>query len=110
MFEMGVVRTFAYPLAHHGSVGLCALRELERRFESERNICICQQVRRNIYPSNHDWPRCRRCSSCNTGNVMMSTPGWVGDDEKEASGGFMGMCLVAGIATGSFASFLIVNV
>ncbi|PWW72701.1 hypothetical protein C7212DRAFT_354330 [Tuber magnatum] len=43
-------------------------------------------------------------------NVMMSIPGWVGDDEKEASGGFMEMCLVAGLATGSFASFLIVNV
>ncbi|KAG0132726.1 nucleoside transporter-domain-containing protein [Tuber indicum] len=43
-------------------------------------------------------------------NVMMSTPGWVGDDEKEASGGFMGMSLVAGLATGSFTSFLIVNV
>ncbi|PWW79545.1 hypothetical protein C7212DRAFT_356375 [Tuber magnatum] len=43
-------------------------------------------------------------------NVMMSTPEWVDDDEKEASGGFMGMCLVAGLATGSLASFLIVNV
>ncbi|CUS09872.1 unnamed protein product [Tuber aestivum] len=43
-------------------------------------------------------------------NVMMSTPGWVGDDEKEASGGFMGMCLVAGLATGSLTSFLIANV
>ncbi|RPB02186.1 hypothetical protein L873DRAFT_1674118 [Choiromyces venosus 120613-1] len=43
-------------------------------------------------------------------NVMMSTPEWVDDDEKEASGGFMGMCLVAGLATGSLTSFLIVNV
>jgi len=65
-------------------------------------------------------------------NVMMSTPGWVDDDEKEASGGFMGisfplfllvalfigntandrlgMCLVVGLATGSLASFLIMNV
>ena len=27
-------------------------------------------------------------------NVMMSTPGWVDDDEKEASGGFMGISLL----------------
>lgn len=43
-------------------------------------------------------------------NVMMAAPGLVEEGEREASGGFMGLCLVAGLATGSLASFLVLGV
>ncbi|KAI9903325.1 hypothetical protein N3K66_002677 [Trichothecium roseum] len=36
---------------------------------------------------------------------MMAAPEWVDDGEKEAAGGFMGLCLVAGLAAGSVLSF-----
>ncbi|CAK7264847.1 hypothetical protein SEPCBS119000_001210 [Sporothrix epigloea] len=40
------------------------------------------------------------------GSTAMMTAGeWVSDGEREAAGGFMGLCLVAGLATGSFLSF-----
>jgi equilibrative nucleoside transporter 1/2/3 len=40
-------------------------------------------------------------------NCMMLAPAYVDEDEKEACGGFMGLCLVFGLAVGSFLSFLI---
>ncbi|GAB7349763.1 hypothetical protein MBLNU459_g0490t1 [Dothideomycetes sp. NU459] len=36
---------------------------------------------------------------------MMGAAEWVDEEEKEAAGGFMGLCLVAGLTVGSFASF-----
>ena len=36
---------------------------------------------------------------------MMAAGEWVADAEREASGGFMGLCLVAGLAFGSLLSF-----
>ena len=36
---------------------------------------------------------------------MMGAGEWVDPSEREAAGGFMGLCLVAGLAFGSFASF-----
>ncbi|KAK1498396.1 nucleoside transporter [Colletotrichum cuscutae] len=39
-------------------------------------------------------------SSC-----MMAAGEWVEDGEREATGGFMGLCLVAGLTTGSLLSF-----
>ncbi|KAL1305844.1 hypothetical protein AAFC00_004001 [Neodothiora populina] len=36
---------------------------------------------------------------------MMGASEWVDPEEREAAGGFMGMCLVAGLAAGSLASF-----
>lgn len=44
-------------------------------------------------------------SSC-----MMSAGKWVADDEKEAAGGFMSLCLVAGLTVGSLLSFLVAGV
>lgn len=41
-------------------------------------------------------------SSC-----MMGATEWVDVDEREATGGFMGMCLVAGLAAGSLLSFVV---
>ena len=38
-------------------------------------------------------------------NCMMAAGEWVADREREASGGFMGLCLVAGLAFGSLLSF-----
>ncbi|KAH9887518.1 nucleoside transporter [Xylariomycetidae sp. FL2044] len=38
-------------------------------------------------------------------NCMMAAGEWVEEGEREASGGFMGLCLVAGLAFGSFLSF-----
>lgn len=38
-------------------------------------------------------------------SAMMAAGEWVGDDEREAAGGFMGLCLVAGLAAGSMLSF-----
>ncbi|KAF3906343.1 hypothetical protein ABW20_dc0103932 [Dactylellina cionopaga] len=40
-------------------------------------------------------------------NTMMTAPTLVNEDEIAASGGFMGLCLVAGLAAGSTASFLL---
>ncbi|KAK8202138.1 hypothetical protein M8818_005664 [Zalaria obscura] len=36
---------------------------------------------------------------------MMGAGEWVDEEEREAAGGFMGLCLVAGLAVGSFLSF-----
>ena len=44
-------------------------------------------------------------SSC-----MIKAPEWVDEDEKEACGGFMGLCLVLGLTMGSFLSFFVVQV
>ncbi|KAI0024857.1 nucleoside transporter-domain-containing protein [Xylariomycetidae sp. FL0641] len=38
-------------------------------------------------------------------NCMMAAADWVEEGEREASGGFMGLCLVAGLAFGSLLSF-----
>lgn len=38
-------------------------------------------------------------------NCMMAAGEWVDDAEREASGGFMGLCLIAGLAFGSLLSF-----
>ncbi|KAI0480375.1 nucleoside transporter-domain-containing protein [Xylariaceae sp. FL0804] len=38
-------------------------------------------------------------------NCMMAAAEWVDEGEREASGGFMGLCLVAGLAFGSLLSF-----
>ncbi|KAL1848533.1 hypothetical protein Daus18300_013586 [Diaporthe australafricana] len=38
-------------------------------------------------------------------NSMMGAAEWVGEDEREAAGGFMGLSLVAGLAVGSLLSF-----
>jgi len=43
-------------------------------------------------------------------NCMMAPPDYVDDEEKEACGGFMGLCLVVGLATGSLLSFVVLNV
>lgn len=42
-------------------------------------------------------------------NAMMAAPACVDEGEREAGGGFMGLCLVAGLATGSMASFLVLG-
>jgi equilibrative nucleoside transporter 1/2/3 len=38
-------------------------------------------------------------------SAMMAAGEWVADDEREAAGGFMSLCLVAGLAAGSLLSF-----
>lgn len=38
---------------------------------------------------------------------MMGAGDWVDDEEREAAGGFMGLCLVAGLTAGSLASFAV---
>ena len=38
-------------------------------------------------------------------NAMMAAGEWVAEGEREATGGFMGLCLVAGLAAGSLLSF-----
>ncbi|KAI1331293.1 nucleoside transporter [Xylariaceae sp. FL0255] len=38
-------------------------------------------------------------------NCMMAAGDWVAEGEREASGGFMGLCLVAGLSFGSLLSF-----
>ncbi|GAB1320445.1 hypothetical protein MFIFM68171_10655 [Madurella fahalii] len=38
-------------------------------------------------------------------SAMMAAGEWVADGEREAAGGFMGLCLVAGLAVGSVLSF-----
>ncbi|CAK7219660.1 hypothetical protein SCUCBS95973_003893 [Sporothrix curviconia] len=42
--------------------------------------------------------------------AMMTAGDWVEDGEREAAGGFMGLCLVAGLATGSFLSFSVTHI
>jgi equilibrative nucleoside transporter 1/2/3 len=39
-------------------------------------------------------------------NCMMGFVEWVDPEEREAAGGFMSLCLVAGLTAGSFLSFL----
>jgi equilibrative nucleoside transporter 1/2/3 len=41
------------------------------------------------------------------GKCMMEATEWVGEEEREATGGFMGFNLVAGLAAGSLGSFLV---
>jgi equilibrative nucleoside transporter 1/2/3 len=43
-------------------------------------------------------------SSC-----MMGASVWVSADEREAAGGFMSMMLIAGLAAGSFLSFIVAS-
>ncbi|KAK4960623.1 hypothetical protein LTR66_012966 [Elasticomyces elasticus] len=38
---------------------------------------------------------------------MMGAGEWVDEEEREAAGGFMGLCLVAGLTVGSLASFFV---
>lgn len=38
---------------------------------------------------------------------MMGSGEWVKEDEREAAGGFMGLCLVGGLTVGSLLSFLL---
>ncbi|KAH6610428.1 nucleoside transporter [Trichoderma cornu-damae] len=40
-------------------------------------------------------------------SLMMASGDWVEENEREATGGFMGLCLVAGLASGSLLSFTI---
>lgn len=44
-------------------------------------------------------------SSC-----MMGAGEWVQQEEREAAGGFMGLCLVAGLTVGSLLSFFVSGV
>lgn len=44
-------------------------------------------------------------SSC-----MMASGDWVDDGEREAAGGFMGLCLVIGLTTGSILSFSVAGI
>jgi len=43
-------------------------------------------------------------------NCMMASSEWVDEGEREAAGGFMGMCLVAGLAAGSMLSFTVAGI
>jgi equilibrative nucleoside transporter 1/2/3 len=43
-------------------------------------------------------------------NCMMAAPSFVDENEMEASGSFMGLCLVVGLACGSVLSFFLLNV
>jgi len=43
-------------------------------------------------------------------NCMMAAPLFVNEDETEASGSFMGLCLVVGLASGSVLSFFLLKV
>lgn len=38
---------------------------------------------------------------------MMGSGVWVKEEEREAAGGFMGLCLVGGLTVGSLLSFLL---
>ncbi|CAK7205930.1 hypothetical protein SEUCBS139899_008710 [Sporothrix eucalyptigena] len=42
--------------------------------------------------------------------AMMTAGEWVADGEREAAGGFMGLCLVAGLTVGSFLSFSVTHI
>lgn len=43
-------------------------------------------------------------------NAMMAAAEGVDEDEREAAGGFMGLCLVAGLAVGSLLSFTVTDI
>ena len=43
-------------------------------------------------------------------SAMMAAGEWVGEGEREATGGFMSLCLVAGLAVGSVLSFSVAGV
>ncbi|KAH7374721.1 nucleoside transporter [Plectosphaerella cucumerina] len=43
-------------------------------------------------------------------SCMMASGEWVDDGEREVAGGFMGLCLVAGLATGSVLSFSVASI
>jgi equilibrative nucleoside transporter 1/2/3 len=43
-------------------------------------------------------------------SYMMAAGGYVEDEERAAAGGFMGLCLVIGLTTGSFLSFTVAGV
>jgi equilibrative nucleoside transporter 1/2/3 len=43
-------------------------------------------------------------------NCMIAIPEWVKEEEREAAGGYMGLCLVAGLTAGSLLSFVVVGV
>lgn len=43
-------------------------------------------------------------------SFMMASGQWVDEGEREAAGGFMGLCLVAGLACGSLLSFTIADI
>ncbi|KAK0766832.1 hypothetical protein N5P37_000560 [Trichoderma harzianum] len=43
-------------------------------------------------------------------SFMIASGEWVEDNEREATGGFMGLCLVAGLASGSLLSFTISDI
>ncbi|KAL2752452.1 hypothetical protein ACRALDRAFT_1083206 [Sodiomyces alcalophilus JCM 7366] len=43
-------------------------------------------------------------------SCMMAGAEWVDDGEREAAGGFMGLCLVAGLSLGSILSFSVANI
>ncbi|KAI1828229.1 putative nucleoside transporter protein [Xylaria intraflava] len=43
-------------------------------------------------------------------NCMMAAGKWVDETEREASGGFMGVCLVAGLSAGSLLSFVVAGI
>ena len=38
---------------------------------------------------------------------MMGSADWVAEEEKEAAGAFMGLCLVGGLSVGSLLSFFV---
>ena len=43
-------------------------------------------------------------------NCMIAIPEWVKEEEREAAGGYMGLCLVAGLTAGSLLSFVVAGV
>jgi equilibrative nucleoside transporter 1/2/3 len=43
-------------------------------------------------------------------SAMMAAGEWVAEEERAAAGGFMSLCLVAGLAAGSVASFSVAGV
>ncbi|EFW99377.1 nucleoside transporter family [Grosmannia clavigera kw1407] len=43
-------------------------------------------------------------------SAMMAAGEWVSDGEQEAAGGFMGLCLVAGLTVGSLLSFTVARI
>ena len=43
-------------------------------------------------------------------NCMIAIPEWVKEEEREAAGGYMGLCLVAGLTAGSLLSFVVAGI
>ncbi|ESU12871.1 hypothetical protein FGSG_12980 [Fusarium graminearum PH-1] len=43
-------------------------------------------------------------------SFMMASGEWVDEGEREAAGGFMGLCLVAGLSVGSLLSFTVADI